>query len=100
MKIKMLVDEVIANVIENGINIGPKRCVAGEIVEVYEGAGDVLIAYNRAELVKGKAVTKELETEEVKPEVKEKKTKKSKAPKNDNIWYTDSEPVSKKSTKK
>lgn len=99
----MLTDEVIANVIENGHSIGPKRCVAGEIVEVYEGAGELLIAHNRAVQVKEKAVTKELEEvePEVKPEVKVKKTKKSKTPKpeSENIWHTDSEPLSKKQKK-
>lgn len=98
----MLVEEVIANVIENGVNIGPKRCVAGDIVEVFDGVGDMLIAYNRAELVKDKkAVTKELETEEVEPEVEEKpKTSKTQKPKqNDDIWHTDSEPLSKKRNK-
>lgn len=93
MKIKLLVDETIANVIENGVNVGPKRCVAGDIVEVYDGVGDMLIAYNRAELIKDKkVVTKELETEEVKPEEKPKK--------NDTIWHTDSKPLPKKSGKK
>lgn len=78
MKIKLLVDETIANVIEKGHSIGPKRCVVGEIVEVYEGAGDLLIAHNRAVKVQEKAVTKELEIEEVEPVAKVKKTKKQK----------------------
>lgn len=104
MKIKLLVDETIANVIEKGHSIGPKRCIAGEEVEVYEGAGELLIAYGRAEKVKGKAVTRELETEEV-PEVKEKKTKKPKAPKSkaseyNNIWDNISDPIGEPVSKK
>lgn len=99
MKIKLLVDETIANVIENGVNVGPKRCVAGDIVEVFDGVGDMLVTYGRAkylsdpepaskntEQTKEKVVTKELE--EVKPK------------KNDTIWHTDSKPLPKKSGKK
>lgn len=49
-KIKLLVDETIANIIEDGVDKGPKRCVAGEIVEVWQGVADIMIAFNRAEL--------------------------------------------------
>lgn len=128
VKIRLLVDEQIANVIEKGHSIGPKQCIAGEEVEVYEGAGELLIAYGRAEKVKGKAVTKELEIEEkvdesqkdfksgktqkgtaedLIEELKPKKSKKPKAPKSktpepeyNNIWDNISDPISEPVSKK
>ena len=59
-KIKLLVDETITNVIEDGVDKGPKRCFAGEEVEVFEGVANLMISYGRAELVqpKKKAVKK------------------------------------------
>jgi hypothetical protein len=72
-KIKMLVDEVIANVIEDEQDKGPKAVIKGEIVDVWDGVAILLVAQNQAEYVVG---TKH--TEQPKEEVKEEKPKKSK----------------------
>lgn len=52
-KIKLLVDETIANVIEDGVNKGPKRCVMGEVVDVFNGVATLMVAQGRAQLEVG-----------------------------------------------
>lgn len=70
----MLVNETLSNVIEDGQDKGPKRVVPGDIVEVWQGVADVLVAFNRAELVEEKVHNNYTEQPKVeKPKGKAKK---------------------------
>ena len=50
-KIRLLVDETIARIYENGKNVGPARCTKGQVVEVDDALAGLMIDYGRAELV-------------------------------------------------
>lgn len=75
MKIKLLVDETIANVMEDGIDKGPKRCVVGEVVDVFKGVADLMVVWGRAEYVVGTKHTEQPNNYQVE-EAPKKKSKK------------------------
>lgn len=72
-KIKLLVDETIANVIIDGEDKGPKRCVVGEVVDVFKGVADLMVEWKRAEYVVGNTEQLNNYTQEEKPKKKSKK---------------------------